>query len=76
MKNIEARDLVNNKACLEDIRFPSKLVIKKDKAKNLIDIRHSCKIDIKKGKSVYVGVGGNREIRDKGDPLDDVGWKC
>lgn len=76
MKDIEARVLVNNRTCLEETRLLSKLGIKMDGAKKPLDISYSCKADIEMGRSVYVGVGGNRKIGNKGDPLEDIRRKC
>lgn len=69
---VQARDLLNNRAHLEDTRLFGKLEIKKDQARNLVDTRHSCEVKIKKDEGVYVGVGGNQETDNEGDPLEDV----
>lgn len=57
---------------LEDTRHPSKLGIKKDEARNHTYTGNYCEVDIMKGKSVYVSVGGYQETSDEGDLLKDV----
>lgn len=76
-----SRDLMSSFSFqVVDLKHPFGEVLVKDiKPRHLVnnkasleDTRLSSKLEIEKDKGVYVGVGGNMEAHDKGDPLEDV----